>query len=71
MARPDPQRQGSEHDQRRHVGPTSAASDAGLQDKSQGRPGTHAAERRTDDLTQAPESGEKPEVMPSPGRDRP
>ena len=66
MAHPDPHRQGSEQDQRRHVGRTSEASDAGMQDKSQGKPGTHAQERKTDDASQAPESGEKPEVTPSP-----
>ena len=64
MAHPDPHRQGSEQDQRRHVGRTSEASDAGMQDKSQGKSGTHATERKTDDVSQAPESGEKPEVMP-------
>lgn len=71
MAHPDPKRGGSERDQRRHVGNTNEASDAGMKDKSQGKPGTNAQERKTDDLSQAPESGEKPEVMPpqgSPGR---
>ena len=62
MAHPDPKRSGSERDQRRHVGRTGEASDLGRQDKSQGRPGTHAAERRSDDVGSAPESGEKPEV---------
>lgn len=63
MAHPDPNRQGSEQDQRRHVGPTSAASDAGMQDKSQGsHPGTRRAERQKDDVSQAPESGDKPDA---------
>jgi hypothetical protein len=64
MAHPDPQRGGSEQDQRRHAGTTSEASDVGMQDKSQGKKGTAAEERRADDPGQAPESGEKPEVMP-------
>ena len=64
MAHPDPNRAGSERDQRRHVGTTSEASDAGMKDKSQGEPGTRALERETDDLRQAPESGEKPGVTP-------
>ena len=64
MAHPDPHRQGSERDQRRHAGPTSAASDLGAQDKSQGKSGTAAPERKKDDPSQAPESGEKPEVRP-------
>jgi hypothetical protein len=64
MAHPDPHRAGSERDQRRHAGTISEASDAGMKDKSQGEPGTRSAERATDDLHQAPESGEKPEVMP-------
>ena len=71
MAHPDPNRQGAETDPRRHAGRTSEASDAGMKDKSQGEPGTHARERQTDDVTQAPESGEKPEVMPSPNPTRP
>lgn len=62
MAHPDPHRAGSERDQRRHAGNTAEASDLGQQDKSQSRPGTHAAERRSDDVGSAPESGEKPEV---------
>lgn len=66
MAHPDPHRQGSEKDQRRHVGPTGAESDAGQKDKSQSHPGTHRVERRTDDISQAPESGEKPAVRPGP-----
>ena len=40
MAHPDPHRQGSEKDQRRHVGNDSQASDLGVQDKSQGKSGT-------------------------------
>lgn len=64
MAHPDPNRQGSERDQRRHVGNTSAASDLGMQDKSQGKSGTASPERKQDDPSQAPESGEKPEVRP-------
>jgi len=67
MAHPDPHRQGSETDQRRHAGQTSENSDAGMKDKSQGRPGTHQAEREKDDVSQAPESGEKPRVMPGRG----
>ena len=63
MAHPDPRREGSEKCQRDHSGPTSEASDAGLQDKSQSHAGTHKPERRNDDVSQAPESGEKPEVM--------
>ena len=50
MAHPDPHRSGSERDQRRHVGKTGEASDAGMKDKSQSKPGTHAHERETDDL---------------------
>ena len=64
MAHPDPQRQGSERDQRRHAGNTSAASDLGMQDKSQEKSGTAAPQRQPDDPSQAPESGEKPEVRP-------
>jgi hypothetical protein len=67
MAHPDPNRGGSERDQRRHVGNTSEASDAGIKDKSQGEPGTHSLERESDDLRQAPEGGEKPGVTPPPG----
>jgi hypothetical protein len=62
MAHPDPHRAGAERNQRRHAGQTGEASDLGRQDKSQGRPGTHAAERRSDDVGSAPESGEKPQV---------
>jgi hypothetical protein len=58
MAHPDPNRQGSEKDQRRHVGNTSEASDVGIQDKSQGKRGTATPERK-DDPTRAPESGDK------------
>jgi hypothetical protein len=63
MAHPDPHRQGSEQDQRRHAGNTSEASDVGMQDKSQGKSGT-AAERKKDDPSRAPESGDKPEADP-------
>lgn len=63
MAHPDPHRQGSEQDQRRHAGKTSEASDLGMQDKSQGKGGTAKAERKAkDDPSRAPESGEKPEA---------
>ncbi|HEY9110024.1 MAG TPA: hypothetical protein VIN58_25380 [Roseateles sp.] len=62
MAHPDPHRAGAERNQRRHAGQTGEASDLGRQDKSQSRPGTHAAERRSDDVGSAPESGEKPQV---------
>lgn len=62
MAHPDPQRAGAERNQRRHAGQTGEASDLGRQDKSQSRPGTHTAERRSDDVGSAPESGEKPQV---------
>ena len=51
MAHPDPKRQGSEKDQRRHAGTTSEASDLGMQDKSQGKSGTASPERK------APEPG--------------
>jgi hypothetical protein len=64
MAHPDPKRQGSEKDQRRHVGNTSEASDVGIQDKSQGKSGTAAPERKPDDPSRAPESGDKPEADP-------
>jgi hypothetical protein len=67
MAHPDPRRQGSETDQRRHAGQTNENSDAGMKDKSQARPGTHQLERKTDDLSQAPVSGERPSVMPGRG----
>jgi hypothetical protein len=59
MAHPDPQRQGSEKDQRRHAGNTNEASDIGMQDKSQGKSGTASAERKKDDPSSAPESGDK------------
>jgi hypothetical protein len=63
MAHPDPNRAGSERDQRRHAGQTGELSDAGMKDKSQSsHPGTHRVERQKDDVSQAPESGEKPEV---------
>lgn len=62
MAHPDPHRQGSEQDQRRHVGKTSEASDVGTQDKSQGKSGTAKPERAKDDPHLAPESGDKPEA---------
>lgn len=64
MAHPDPQRQGSEQDQRRHVGNTSEASDAGEQNKSQGIAGGKTGEIAKDDPSLAPESGEKPEADP-------
>jgi hypothetical protein len=59
MAKPDPQRQGSEKDQRRHVGNTSEASDLGIKDKSQGKAGTASPERKAEDPSHAPESGDK------------
>jgi len=59
MAHPDPHRQGSEQDQRRHAGNASEPTDVGLKDKSQGKSGTAAAERRKDDPHDAPESGDK------------
>ena len=62
MAHPDPQRQGSEQDQRRHAGPSSEATDIGQQDRSQGKSGTASAERKKDDPSRAPESGDKPEA---------
>lgn len=62
MAHPDPNRQGSEKDQRRHVGKTSEASDIGMQDKSQGKSGTAAPERK-DDPSRAPESGDKSDAQ--------
>jgi len=63
MAHPDPNRAGSERDQRRHAGQTGELSDAGMKDKSQSsHPGTGRAERQKDDISQAPESGEKPEA---------
>jgi hypothetical protein len=61
MAHRDPQRQGSEKDQRRHVGNISEASDVGMQDKSQGKSGTASPQRKADDPSRAPESGDKPE----------
>ena len=64
MAHPDSQRQGSEQDQRRHAGNTSEASDAGMQDKSQGITGGKTREIAKDDPSLAPESGEKPEADP-------
>lgn len=63
MAHPDPQRQGSEKDQRRHAGNASEPTDIGLQDKSQGKAGTAATERKKDDPTRAPESGDKPQAQ--------
>jgi hypothetical protein len=63
MAHPDPHRQGSEKDQRRHVGNDSQASDLGVQDKSQGKSGTATPERKAaDDPSRAPESGDKPDA---------
>ncbi len=63
MAHPDPHRQGSEQDQRRHAGTTSEASDLGTQDKSQGKSGRASAERKApDDPSRAPESGDKPDA---------
>jgi hypothetical protein len=63
MAHPDPNRQGSEQDQRRHAGTTSEASDLGMQYKSQGKSGTASPERKApDDPSRAPESGDKPEA---------
>ena len=49
MAHPDPHRQGSEKAQRRHAGSASEASDIGMQDKSQGKSGTAAKERKPPD----------------------
>ncbi|HEY8880821.1 MAG TPA: hypothetical protein VIN03_24835 [Roseateles sp.] len=62
MAHPDPHRQGSEKDQRRHAGHASEATDVGMQDKSQGKSGTATPERQKDDPHLAPESGDKPEA---------
>jgi hypothetical protein len=62
MAHPDPHRQGSESDQRRHVGKTNEASDVGMKDKSQGKSGTAATERKTDDLANAPGRSDKSEA---------
>jgi hypothetical protein len=62
MAHPDPQRQGSEKDQRRLAGNATEPTDIGMQDKSQGKHGTATAERKKDDPTSAPESGDKPEA---------
>ena len=59
MARPDPQRHGSEKDQRRHAGTTSEASDLGMQDKSQGKSGTAKPERKAKDTTDSPKSDTK------------
>ena len=59
MAHPDPKRHGSEKDQRRHVGPTSEASDLGTQDKSQGKSGTAKPERKADEATKKPQSDNK------------
>ena len=59
MAHRDPQRRGSEQHQRRHVGTISESSDIGIQDKSQGKSGTAAQERRTDDQSRAPAGGVK------------
>jgi hypothetical protein len=63
MAHPDPHRQGSEKDQRRHAGQASEATDVGVQDKSQGKSGTAKAQRQKDDPHLAPESGDKPEAQ--------
>ncbi|CAN7539289.1 hypothetical protein [Rhizobacter sp. LjRoot28] len=66
MAHPDPQRQGSESNQRRHVGTDSQSTDVGVQDKSQGKSGTAASERKAkDDPSFAPESGDKPDAAGS------
>ena len=62
MAHPDPRRQGSEHDQRRHVGKTSEHSDVGIQDKSQGKSGTATPERRGDDPSAATDRDDGPDA---------
>jgi hypothetical protein len=67
MAHPDPRRQGSESDQRRHAGQTNENSDAGMKDKSQGRPGTHQVERKTDDLSPTADRDSPPRTMPGRG----
>ena len=66
MAKPDPQRHGSEKDQRRHVGTSTEASDVGVQDKSQGKSGTATPERKADDPSRASTDRDKP----SPGEKR-
>lgn len=60
MAHPDPQRHGSEKDQRRHVGNDSEASDLGVQDKSQGKSGTATPERKEENVSRAPQESGKP-----------
>jgi hypothetical protein len=62
MAHPDPRRQGSERDQRRHVGTTSEHSDVGIQDKSQGKSGTATPERQAHDPARAPRGEDQPEA---------
>jgi hypothetical protein len=61
VAHKDPQRHDSERHQRRHVGNISEASDIGIQGKSQGKSGTAAQERKSDDLSRAP-AGDKAAV---------
>ena len=54
--------QSSERDQRPHVGHTGEASDAGMRDNQFDKSGAAPSERAKDDPSQAPESGDKPEV---------
>lgn len=69
MAHPDPNRAGSERDPRR-TGADTAASDAGRQDTSPPHAGARAPQRQAADPGLAPQSGEKPEVMPPAGTAR-
>ena len=45
------------------AGPTGGTASPGMKDASQSEPGARSLERAPDDPHQAPESGEKPEVM--------
>lgn len=67
MARPDPNRSGSERDPRRPGSPDTEATDAGERSPSQGRGGARPPGRpERDDPRNAPESGDKPEAMDKP-----
>jgi len=68
MAHPDPHRAGAERDQRRHAGQAGELGDLGQQDKSQGRPGTHAPQRREEESRgAAPDDGSSRARSPGSG----
>jgi len=62
MAHPDPKRQGSERDQRRHIGTTSEQSDIGIQDKSQGKSGTATPDRQAHDSSRSAQGEDQPQA---------